>query len=174
MNKLGYLRIILHKYQTEEHKLAFEILDHDFFEAGFITAPGKDFAGMVWDEVDCTKSISPGDLLTLLPDNAQDGVYEVYGEFWYNSWKNPDTPYGYGEWETAWELRESSSRQLTEEEAASFRLDEEEVENEYEYRTTSGPRKSWDQEPDLSKEGWEDIGFERFDYHEERYWRRKK
>ncbi len=46
----------------------------------------------------------------------------------------------------------------------------------YEYRTTSGPRKSWDGEPDLTKEGWEPISgadsWERFDYHEERYWRR--
>lgn len=52
----------------------------------------------------------------------------------------------------------------------------------YEYRTTSGGRKTWDGEPDLTTEGWEpdpDRGrpgesWERFDYHEERYWRRLK
>ena len=45
----------------------------------------------------------------------------------------------------------------------------------YEYRTTDGPRKAWDGEPDLSKEGWEEYQeWERFDYHEERYWRRLK
>lgn len=43
----------------------------------------------------------------------------------------------------------------------------------YEYRTTEGPRKAWDGEPDLSKEGWEEYKeWERFDYTEERYWRR--
>lgn len=51
---------------------------------------------------------------------------------------------------------------------------------EYEYRTTTGPRKMWDQEPDLTKEGWElDVsqgreGWERFDNHEEMYWRRPR
>lgn len=45
----------------------------------------------------------------------------------------------------------------------------------YEYRTTHGQRKCWDGEPDLSKEGWEEYKeWERFDYHEERYWRRLK
>lgn len=51
----------------------------------------------------------------------------------------------------------------------------------YEYATTTGPRKAWDN-PDQPPEGegWEldpDRGhpgesWERFDYHEERYWRR--
>lgn len=43
----------------------------------------------------------------------------------------------------------------------------------YEHRITTGPRKLWDGEPDLSKEGWEEHReWERFDHHEERYWRR--
>lgn len=42
-----------------------------------------------------------------------------------------------------------------------------------EYRVTTGQRKAWDGEPDLAKEGWEEYqAWERFDYHEERYWRR--
>lgn len=52
----------------------------------------------------------------------------------------------------------------------------------YEYCTTTGPRKCWDGLPDLTKEGWEpdpDRGqpgdsWDRFDYHEEKYWRRLK
>jgi hypothetical protein len=45
----------------------------------------------------------------------------------------------------------------------------------YEYRITHGQRKQWDGEPDLSKEGWEEYEpWERFDYHEERRWRRPK
>lgn len=43
----------------------------------------------------------------------------------------------------------------------------------YAYETTRGGRKTWDGEPDLSKEGWEEYRpWERFDYHEERSWRR--
>ncbi len=42
-----------------------------------------------------------------------------------------------------------------------------------EYHTTYGPRKSWDGEPDLTKEGWTETGWERLDYHEERYWERE-
>lgn len=46
---------------------------------------------------------------------------------------------------------------------------------DYEYQITDGQRKCWDGEPDLSKEGWEEWKeWERFNYHEERYWRRKK
>lgn len=51
---------------------------------------------------------------------------------------------------------------------------------DYEYRTTEGPRKAWDCEPDLSAEGWEQNteqgrgGWERFDHHEEMYWRRPR
>jgi hypothetical protein len=49
---------------------------------------------------------------------------------------------------------------------------------EFEYATTTGPRKAWDaadQPPEGS--GWERNtdcadGWERFDYHEESYWRR--
>lgn len=49
------------------------------------------------------------------------------------------------------------------------------LEPEHEYRTTTGQRKAWDGQPDLSKEGWEEWKpWERFEYHEERYWRRKK
>ncbi len=50
---------------------------------------------------------------------------------------------------------------------------------DYEYATTDGPRKSFDQHPPEG-EGWEvnvdegRDGWERFDYHEESYWRRKK
>ena len=43
---------------------------------------------------------------------------------------------------------------------------------EFEYRTTQGGRKTWDGEPDLTKEGWENRGWERFDFHEEIRWRR--
>jgi hypothetical protein len=52
---------------------------------------------------------------------------------------------------------------------------------DYEYRTTHGPRKAFS--PDDSRpegDGWEmnydhgRHGWERFDYHEEAYWRRKK
>lgn len=43
----------------------------------------------------------------------------------------------------------------------------------YEYRTTEGQRKCWYGEPDLTEEGWEEYAeWERFDYTEERYWRR--
>lgn len=45
----------------------------------------------------------------------------------------------------------------------------------YEYKVTTGGRKTWDGEPDLSKEGWEEDGeWTRLDYHEERHWKRKK
>ena len=50
---------------------------------------------------------------------------------------------------------------------------------DYEYRTTTGQRKCWDGDPDLTKEGWElnktasnQDAFERFEYHEEMHWRR--
>ncbi len=56
------------------------------------------------------------------------------------------------------------------------------VENpQYEYATTTGPRKGWDNMDEPPEgEGWEldpDLGrpgesWDRFDYHEERYWRR--
>jgi hypothetical protein len=43
----------------------------------------------------------------------------------------------------------------------------------YEHRITKGGRKTWDGEPHLDEEGWEEYQeWERFDYHEERYWRR--
>lgn len=51
----------------------------------------------------------------------------------------------------------------------------------YEYATTQGPRKKWDQIDELPEgDGWErnidagrpGEGWERFDYHEESYWRR--
>ena len=43
----------------------------------------------------------------------------------------------------------------------------------YEYQTTEGQRKCWDGEPDLADEGWEEYKeWERFEYTEERYWRR--
>jgi len=43
----------------------------------------------------------------------------------------------------------------------------------YHYRITTGQRKCWDGEPDLSEEGWEEWAeWERFDFTEERYWRR--
>lgn len=54
---------------------------------------------------------------------------------------------------------------------------------EYERATTTGPRKAWDDydRPPDSRNGWEPDpdrpgtggSWERFDYHEERYWRRK-
>jgi len=58
-------------------------------------------------------------------------------------------------------------------------LHEREIHPDYEYKTTQGPRKAWDGEPDLSIEGWEENvdlngGWERFDYHEERYWKRTR
>lgn len=52
---------------------------------------------------------------------------------------------------------------------------------EWEYATTTGPRKSWyDENVPPEGEGWEldptrgkpGESWERFDYHEERYWRR--
>jgi len=55
------------------------------------------------------------------------------------------------------------------------------AEDEYEYATTTGPRKSWYSESEPPEgEGWERDtekgrnGWERFEYHEEAYWRRKK
>ena len=52
---------------------------------------------------------------------------------------------------------------------------------DYEYATTDGPRKSWhDEDRPPEGEGWEANvdrgrdGWERFDYHEEAYWRRRK
>lgn len=50
---------------------------------------------------------------------------------------------------------------------------------DYEYATTDGPRKAFDEHPPEG-EGWErntargDNGWERFTYHEEAYWRRLK
>ena len=50
----------------------------------------------------------------------------------------------------------------------------------YEYKTTTGPRKMWDdQDTPPEGEGWvRDMdqgrdGWERFDYHEESYWKRE-
>lgn len=52
---------------------------------------------------------------------------------------------------------------------------------DYEYRTTNGPRKAWeDEDVPPPGDGWErnedegNGGWERFDYHEESYWRRLK
>lgn len=51
---------------------------------------------------------------------------------------------------------------------------------DYEYATTTGPRKAFDDTVPPPGEGWErntDVGnhgFERFEYHEEAYWRRRK
>jgi hypothetical protein len=58
---------------------------------------------------------------------------------------------------------------------------------DFEYRITNGPRKQWDasdvpptDEDGIPERGWErnvdrgDNGWERFDYHEEAYWRRPK
>lgn len=47
--------------------------------------------------------------------------------------------------------------------------------DKYDYLTTDGPRKCWDGEPEMSSEGWEEYAdWERFKYHEERYWRKLK
>ena len=54
-----------------------------------------------------------------------------------------------------------------------FRCEVEPDYTRYQYRTTEGPRKCWDGDPDLSEEGWEEWAeWERFDYTEERYWRK--
>lgn len=51
--------------------------------------------------------------------------------------------------------------------------------DEWEYRTTSGPRKAFDEAPPEG-DGWErdtsrgEDGWERFDHHEEAYWKRKR
>lgn len=51
---------------------------------------------------------------------------------------------------------------------------------DFEYATTSGPRKAWyDSETPPEGDGWERNvdrcgGWERLDYHEESYWRRRK
>lgn len=52
---------------------------------------------------------------------------------------------------------------------------------DYEYEMTQGPRKMWDNSEEPPEgEGWEKNeeegrnGWERFEYHEEAYWRRKK
>ena len=51
---------------------------------------------------------------------------------------------------------------------------------DFEYVTTDGPRKTFDESRPPSGEGWEKntaygrYGWERFDYHEEAYWRRPK
>ncbi len=51
---------------------------------------------------------------------------------------------------------------------------------DYQYETTKGPRKSWDdQDTPPDGGGWErnedfcEEGWERFDFHEESYWRRR-
>lgn len=50
---------------------------------------------------------------------------------------------------------------------------------DFDYATTDGPRKAFDGHPPAG-EGWErnveqgDQGWERFTYHEEAYWRRRK
>lgn len=55
-----------------------------------------------------------------------------------------------------------------------------EMHPDFEYETTEGPRKSWDnQHIPPEGVGWERNneyrdGWERFDYHEESYWRRRK
>lgn len=51
---------------------------------------------------------------------------------------------------------------------------------DYEYETTKGPRKAFDDTVPPSGKGWERNtdygrnGWERFDYHEEAYWKRKR
>ncbi len=56
---------------------------------------------------------------------------------------------------------------------------DEETVDEWERATTSGPRKAFDEHPPEG-EGWErDLdrgrnGWERFDYHEEAYWKRRR
>lgn len=50
---------------------------------------------------------------------------------------------------------------------------------DYEYKTTTCGRKAYYGEPEMEAEGWESNGeghdsWERFDYHEEHYWRRRK
>jgi hypothetical protein len=53
---------------------------------------------------------------------------------------------------------------------------------DYEYKTTQGPRKYWDDaDTPPEGEGWErniyragGEGWERYDYHEESYWMRRK
>lgn len=52
---------------------------------------------------------------------------------------------------------------------------------DFEYDRTKGPRKAWDYEDEPPEgEGWERNvdkgcdGWERFDYYEEAYWRRRK
>jgi hypothetical protein len=53
------------------------------------------------------------------------------------------------------------------------------TQDEWEYATTSGPRKAFDEDPPEGKDWERDLsrdinGFERFDYHEEAYWKRRK
>lgn len=43
----------------------------------------------------------------------------------------------------------------------------------YEYYVRQGPRKAWDGTPEPEGEGWVEVSWERFDYHEERIWRRE-
>ena len=60
-------------------------------------------------------------------------------------------------------------------------LHEREMHPDYEYAETTGPRKAWyDADKPPKGEGWEPNvhqgrdGWERFDYHEEAYWMRRK
>lgn len=66
------------------------------------------------------------------------------------------------------------------------RLHELRAHPDYEYRTTTCARKEYCGEPELEKDGWEQNQYgstpedrchsdwERFEYHEEHYWRRRR
>jgi hypothetical protein len=68
-------------------------------------------------------------------------------------------------------------------ESAWSRLHRHCIHPDYEYATTTGPRKTWyDSDKPPEGDGWErnidrgcpNEGWERFDYYEESYWRRPK
>ena len=77
-------------------------------------------------------------------------------------------------------LDEACARVCAERDKLASALHQRRIHPDYEYITTTGPRKAWYDAPDLTKEGWginTDLGhdgWERFDYHEEQYWRRKR
>lgn len=77
----------------------------------------------------------------------------------------------YAKWAKLEEERENGLVALL---AQHFPVEAPTIEDPYEYHMTTGPRQTWDGEPDLTIDGWERLAWQRFEHHEVQHWRRLK
>lgn len=125
-------------------------------------------------------SLRKNDWVTPANDNCSEGPHQRLWQLFHRTWTQSDGP-SYDK--SVWLELEKEVMSLIKENQRIIRLEkflhETQSHPDFEYVQTDGPRKNFDEHPPEG-DGWERNidkgrnGWERFDYHEEAYWRRVK